>query len=163
MKRAKFHNKQQGATLVTALVLLVVMTIIGVTATKMSSIETLIAGNDQSKMKLFQETQSDLYTLTTPLKLMPALLDDTLFVNDTYVVSNSDDITNGHSKKEYIKKLGGYICKGIDGLAASVGGPCKLYDFKVTTRSEAGGAREESHRGAGKEVPPVSPNCLICQ
>ena len=157
MKMTRFHNKQQGATLITALGLLMVMTVAGVTATKMSSIETLIAGNEQSKMKLFQETQSDLYELTTPLKLMPALLDDTLFVNDIYEVSNA------HAKKEFITKLEGYTCKGINGLAASVGGPCKLYDFKVTTRSEAGGAREESHRGAGKEVPSASVNCLICQ
>ncbi len=157
MKNTKFHKKQQGATLITALGLLMVMTIVGVTATKMSSIETLIAGNEQSKMKLFQETQSDLYKLTTPLKLMPALQDDALFVDGVYEVSNE------HSKKEFIAKLEGYTCKGIDGLPVSVGLPCKLYDFKITTRSATGGAIEESHRGAGKEVPPVSVNCHICQ
>jgi hypothetical protein len=156
MKITNFH-KQQGATLITALGLLMVMTVVGVTATKMSSIETLIAGNEQKKMKLFQETQSELYKLTTPIKLMPALQDDTLFVNDVYAVSHET------IKQEDITKLQGYTCKGIDGLAASIGGPCKLYDFKITTRSATGGAAQESHRGAGKEVPPVSPNCAICQ
>ncbi len=158
MNTLKFQHKQRGATLLTSLGLLMVMTVIGVTATKMSSIEALVAGNEQTKMKLFQTTQSDLYKFTTPVQLMPVLLDDTLF-------DNNDEYAAGHDslKTETITKLSPYTCKGINGLAVSIGGPCKLFDFGVSTRSVTGGAREESHRGAGKEVPPTSPNCLICR
>ena len=157
MKRTNFHKRQQGATLIISLALLMVMTVVGVTATKMSSVETLIAGNEQSKMKLFQKTQSELYKFATPIQLLPALKDDTLFVNDVYVVSSAA------LKKKSIYKLKRYECKGIDGLARSVGGPCNLYAFKVKTHTATGGARQESHRGGGKEVPPISPNCLICK
>ncbi len=158
MKKPNFHKRQQGATLITSLGLLMVMTVVGVTATKMSAIETLIAGNEQIKMRLFQTTQNELYKLATPINLMPVLQDDTLFVEGVYVISNDTD------KKENITRLQqGYICKGINGNAQSIGGLCNLYDFEVITRSAMGGATAESHRGAGKEVPPVSPNCLICK
>lgn len=169
MKRTNFHKRQQGATLIISLALLMVMTVVGVTATKMSSVETLIAGNEQSKMKLFQETQSELYKFATPIQLLPALKDDTLFVNDVYTVSDEKSHIKSICKLESytcvksVHKLKRYECKGIDGLARSVGGPCNLYAFKVKTHTATGGARQESHRGGGKEVPPISPNCLICK
>ncbi len=156
--KINIQKKQQGATLLTSLGLLMVMTVIGVTATKMSSIEALLAGNEQVKMKLFQTTQSELYKFTTPIQLIPVLLDDTLFDSKGEYAASDDFL-----KKETITKLQAYTCKGINGLATSIGGPCKLFDFKVATRSDLGAAAEESHRGAGKEVPPVSANCLICK
>jgi len=67
-------NKQQGATLVTSLMMLTIMTIVGVSAVKVSSTEILIAGNEQEKMKLFQTTQTDLNELSTPLELLTPLV-----------------------------------------------------------------------------------------
>ncbi len=157
MKNSKLQSKQQGATLITSLMMLVVMTIVGVSATKISSSNILVAGNDQQKMRLFQKSQSELLELTTPLKLLPALNTPTLFVNDEYVIIQE----SGSLKTELITKGKDYSCNGINGRALTENTPCILFDFRITSRSPLGGAKEESHRGAGKEVPPISPNNFI--
>ncbi|MEE9445137.1 MAG: pilus assembly PilX N-terminal domain-containing protein [Cocleimonas sp.] len=150
---------QQGATLVTSMMMLVVMTIVGVSAAKVSSIDVLVAGNEQQKMMLFQTTQSDLNDLSTPLKLFAPLVgevgeDDSkaeFDSNGKYTVSTST------VKVAVITDLNTeYKCEGVNGKAVSIGPstpPCRLYDFSVSTKKLNSGARESAHRGAGKEVP----------
>ncbi|MEE9351256.1 MAG: pilus assembly PilX N-terminal domain-containing protein [Thiotrichaceae bacterium] len=157
MKIIRFQNKQQGATLIMSLLMLVVMTIIGVSATKISSMDILIAGNDQQKMKLFQKTQSQLLELTTPLTLLPVLNDSSLFVDDVYTL----DQESGSRKIEIVTKKQSYSCKGINGNAISIPTPCELFDFKIKAHAQLGGGAVESYRGAGKEVPPIAPNNFI--
>ncbi len=52
------RNRQQGAVLVVGLVLLVAMTLIGVTAMKLTTLDERIAGNAQQRLGTFQAAES---------------------------------------------------------------------------------------------------------
>ena len=62
-------NKQMGATLITSLVFLLLMTIVSVSATKMSILDLLVSSNEQQQMVLFQTTANQLKQLTHVSKL----------------------------------------------------------------------------------------------
>ena len=160
---------QQGATLITALMMLLVMTILGIAAIKMSSISILMAGNDQQKLMLMQNAETDLINLTTPVKLLDPLIKETVngeiaeFDEDTgiYVVLDPYSAL----ATEIITDMSSiYDCSGFAGRAVSLGPdvpPCRLYDFQIRARSESGGAREVRRRGAGKEVPNIGKNSYL--
>ncbi len=158
------NNKQQGSTLITALMMLLVMTIIGISAVKMSSINIIIAGNDQQKLMLKQVADTKLINLATPVKLLPPLLDNTLFVEtDGRMVYTTPDVERlSPLADEYITDMGRlYGCEGIGGKAVSVGTPCKLFDFKIIATTALGLSKEERSRGAGKEVPATAKYSLL--
>lgn len=56
------RSYQTGATLIVALVFLVVLTIAGITAMQFSTMEERMAGNSQSRNRVFQETQNSIQT-----------------------------------------------------------------------------------------------------
>ncbi len=159
-------NKQLGVTLITSLILLIVMTIVGVSAVKMSSIDILIAGNDQEKMKLYQKKESNLLGLTTVLKLYEPLVESKFEAknNNTYSVPQKDAADYSIETIKDMKLQ--YLCRGVGALATSIGPstpPCRLYDFKIVQKPEYGNAREVGHRGAGKEIPNSNTNNAINQ
>ena len=160
-------NKQQGATLVTSLMMLTIMTIVGVSAVKVSSTEILIAGNEQEKMKLFQTTQTDLNELSTPLELLTPLVGEVddeqnqaeFDANGEYTVSTSATKTATITDMDTE-----YKCEGVNGEAVSIGPsspPCRLFDFRVNTKKLHSSARATVRRGAGKEVPNDNTNNQI--
>lgn len=55
---ATLRRQQTGATLIVALVFLVVLTVAGITAMQFSTLEERMAGNSQSRNSVFQETQN---------------------------------------------------------------------------------------------------------
>jgi len=59
---AAIRSYQTGATLIVALVFLVVLTVAGITAMQFSTMEERMAGNSQSRNKVFQETQNVIQT-----------------------------------------------------------------------------------------------------
>lgn len=161
-------NKQQGATLITALMMLLVMTVLGISAVKMSTIDILIASNDQQKLMLMQEAETDLINLTTPSKLIEPLVGLTVdgetaaFDAETnmYTIPNpTNDLTIEIITDMELE----YDCQGFGGKAVSQGCevPCRLYDFQVKARKANSGAREQRRRGAGKEVPDSSKNSCL--
>lgn len=163
------RSKQQGATLITSMMMLLVMTIIGIAAVKMSSIDIIIAGNDQQRLMLMQETESELVNLSTPGKLLDPLIgefvgsEQALFDADTksYRVPEPRNPTSIEIITD-LEKL--YSCEGFSGLAVSMGPdvpPCRLYDFQVRTKKANSGAKELRRRGAGKEVPNIGKNSYL--
>lgn len=54
----RFH--QNGATLIVALVFLIVLTVAGITAMQFSTLEERMAGNSQSRNEVFQTTQNNI-------------------------------------------------------------------------------------------------------
>ena len=162
-------NKQKGATLITALMMLLVMTILGISAIKMSSISILIAGNDQQKLMLMQETETALINLATPAKLLDPLIGEVVDgqeagfdaqtgrydVRDPQTSLAAESITDMSTIND---------CQGFGGKAVSLGPdvpPCRLYDFQVRARTAHSGARETRRRGAGKEVPNIGKNSYL--
>lgn len=151
-------KNQKGATFITAMLMLVIMTILGVSAVKVSSMDILVAGNDQRSMMLFQTAQTELNELSTPSNLLPPLLDNTKFKNDIYDVPSSNSNITKKIKSMKVK----YMCQGIDRKAVSIGPsvpPCVMYEFKINTKQ--GSARESLRRGAGKEIPDDKKNSYL--
>lgn len=151
-KTQNISNKaQQGATLITSMMMLVVMTIIGVSATKVASLDALVVSNDQQKMMLFITKESDLIKLSTSVQLLPAMKDGLDF--SLYSVPKTPDLITENIKDMKTK----YDCRGIGGRAVSIGGfgtpDCRLYEFQVSVKASHSSALEIGRRGAGKQVP----------
>ena len=60
MHRHLFKSQQQGATLIVALVFLVVLTAAGITAMRFASVEERMASNSQFRNQTFQLAQSEI-------------------------------------------------------------------------------------------------------
>jgi len=152
-KTQNISNKaQQGATLITSMMMLVVMTILGVAATKVASLDALVVGNDQQKMMLFIKKESELKKLSTSIQLLPAMMEEGLNFS-LYTVPDTPDLV-----VEKIKDMNSkYDCRGTGGRATSIGGfgtpVCRLYEFQLSAKSNHSSAFEIGRRGTGKQVP----------
>jgi len=157
-------SKQRGATLFTALVFLALMTIVSVSAAKISMLDVLISGNNQQKMELYQDTAREVDDHTDPAKLLDLIINTEAYSNAN-VEWNHDypvNTTNPHTKvdEKITNRAIEYECGAINGLATSQGvdNSCHLFDFEVNTKKSFSSARERHVRGAGKEYPNPSRN-----
>ncbi len=149
--------KQKGATLFTALVFLALMTIVSVSAAKISMLDVFVSGNNQQQMELYQETARELDDHTDPAKLISLILD-----NEPYENANVDwnhDFPATALKPQIQEAISNrdveYQCGAINGLATSQGSDnkCHLFDFSVRAQKNGSSARDWHVRGAGKEYP----------
>lgn len=150
------RNKQIGATLFTSLVFLSLMTIVSVTATKISMMDVLVAGNNQRQMEVYQDTSKDLKDLTTVVNLYKPLVKTPgdVFDQDTGIYVIPD--TPSGKEMQITDQNKRYSCGGFEGKAVSIGpsvSPCDLYDFQVKSGRVNTGARDQHNRGGGKEKP----------
>ena len=156
-------NKQQGSTLFTALVFLALMTIVTVSAAKISMLDVLVSGTNQQTMLLYQKTDRETTSHTDPAKLISLLQ-----VNDgdahnyleKWAFEYPVTTANPNSNEKITNRVFEYGCGAIDGLATSQGSDnsCRLFDFEVRTKKDNSGARDRHVRGAGKEYPSASRN-----
>lgn len=151
-------NKQSGVTLITSLILLLIMTIVGVSATKVSSLNLLIAGNDQQRMRISQLTQNQITQFVTTENLVTTFtaagFQPSAGQTNSYIF---DQVVDGEIKedKAITDKNYKFVCKR-NGLASSIGADapkCDLYDYYLTLKSTRSSARSRRHQGAGKMVP----------
>lgn len=160
-------SKQQGATLFTALVFLVLMTIVSVSAAKISMLDVLISGNNQQEMVLFQKTDRDLNEHSKPAKLITLLIEDEGTTNNYRSAWDYDyaaDVNNPHTDARIGNRVIKYSCGAIGGLATSQGSDnsCRLFDFDIKNGKENSSAQERHVRGAGKEYPSICRNNFNC-
>jgi hypothetical protein len=159
-------KKQQGATLMTVMVFLMLMTVVAVSGSKIAILDVLVAGNDQQKMNLYQVTSTDLKKLTTVIQLYEPL------VNKTFSASTGEfNLTDSPSGvTEVITDVSKgdpnifYECGGFSNKAVSIGSnvpPCYLYDFEVRSMLANSSAKDRHHRGAGKEKPNPRKNSTL--
>lgn len=163
IKKQKLLNiKQQGATMVTTLVFLLLMTIVTVSASKMSILDMLVSSNNQRQVEIFQQTENDLKQLTTPVKFF-----DAYSANEHQIPWAYDFVENSlkpNIKEQIESRNLRYICGGFNGLAVSMGpdtSECYLYDFSVKSSISNTGVKDRHLRGAGKEFPNPSRNNAI--
>jgi len=148
--------KQKGATLFTALVFLTLMTIVSVSATKISMLDILVASNNQQNMLLFQSTSNQLKETATINNLQLTFTEDGFTGN----VSGNDNLFEFDDSPENIEEritdmTLEYPCER-QGAASSIGPnapACDLYDFQVRSSLNNSSARDQHNRGAGKMVP----------
>lgn len=163
MMTGSIKIKQRGATLFTALVFLALMTIVSVSAAKISMLDVLISGNNQQEMILFQKTARELDVHASPAKLLELLQENNGEDNnylEEWTFNYQVKPTNPHSNEIITNRVKEYDCGAIGGLATSQGSDnsCRLFDFEVRTTRANSGARDRHLRGAGKEYPSASRN-----
>ena len=155
-------KQQKGATMITTLVFLLLMTIVTVSASKMSILDMLVSSNNQRQIEIFQQTENDLKLLTTPIKFFTAYSANQHGVawEHDFPISSAKPNTNEKIESRDLR----YICGGFNGLAVSMGpntSECYLYDFSVKARAPNTGVRDNHFRGAGKEFPNPTRNNAI--
>jgi type IV pilus assembly protein PilX len=94
--RQKTANRQGGAALVVSMILLLIITMLSVSAMRNTNIETKIAVNHQFKELSFQAAENALSIITGPeldaIELnIPATIGDTESTPDFYVAENITD------------------------------------------------------------------------
>ncbi len=151
-------KNQQGMTLITSLLLLIIMTIVGVSATKVSSMSVIIAGNDQRKMELAQTLDSKLPQFAS-IETLAQTFTSTGFTpsdgeTNKYIFNPVTE--EGYQVNKVVSNLRfQYTCKR-NGEASDVGADapaCDLYDFKIKMKHMGLSARDMRHQGSGKMVP----------
>lgn len=163
----QIQSKQRGATLVTTLSFLALMTIVSVSAAKISILDVLQSSNELQKSILFQRAENGLKTITTVGKLYKPLIeeDGAEFAEDTGIYQLPDDLLADAELQITDKKIR-YQCNGFNGKALSLGPSvprCDLYDFSAKIQKPNSGARDQHNRGAGKEKPNLLKNSYLTE
>ena len=157
MMQKTLFKKQRGATLFTALVFLALMTIVSVSAAKISMLDVLVSGNNQQQMVLFQKTARELDDHSRGQKLL-TLFEDveaTAIPYTEWTYNYPDDVLKPHTDERITNRNVEYQCEGQGGLATSQGSDtkCHLFDFEVRTSKAYSSARDRHVRGSGKIYP----------
>lgn len=156
-------SKQKGATLFTALIFLALMTIVSVSAAKISMLDVLVAGNNQQQMMLFQKAARELNDHASPANLLELLQADNGRTNnflEEWNRSSAVNSANPGSKRKIKNRVIEYSCGAIGGLATSQGSEnsCRLFDFEVITKDPDSNETDRHVRGVGKQYPGPSRN-----
>lgn len=155
----RFH-RQQGATLFTALVFLALMTIVSVSAAKISMLDVLIAGNNQQQMELYQRTTREIDQHATGQRLLRLFQDQESTRNTKVPWVYNYPAVRPNLTQRITNRSVDYSCEGLNKAATSQGAAntCRIFDFEVTTSQPSSSARDRHVRGAGKEYPSASRN-----
>ena len=150
--KIKILKKQSGITLITSLVMLLVMTVIGLTAIRLSTIDLVVAKNYQHQLTVYQAAESALRKDVNFYHLYEWMLDNTKHPGET-----TDEGVVSETLVVDLEK--DYICKGRQNQATSIGPDapsCKLFMFTIDSHLEGTGAKDRHYQGAGKQVPNAS-------
>ncbi len=147
-------KKQKGASLIIALVVLLVITILGISSVRLSSQDLIIASNEQQQMMVFQATESARKQVVNFYNVYKWIDDETTPSTLTQQINSGNvrsDIT--------ITRGAAYTCfgqAGQEGEANSIGvgtNKCRVYTFAIDSQLLGTGARAKLFKGEGKELP----------
>lgn len=146
-----FNNTERGTALVVSLVILVLLTILGISALNMSGLRTLITRNDQQKLRSFEAAESVLKvgqkyveTLTRP-PISNGVLGDGSSKTGVYVYSGTGaykDVTtlSWNSGDSISETNGRYIIEYLGERPAVGGDPSiKVLYYRIVAQSSSGG------------------------
>lgn len=139
----KNRHKQEGATLITALTFLLLMTVVTVSAMRISIVDVLVAGNDQQKALVYVSAETGIGKNTS----FYAVYKESIAALDEF---------NGVSTETVINKGDTYQCVGINGSANSIGPsvpPCRIYDIKGKGTKTGTSITDTHIKSVGKEIP----------
>ncbi len=150
----KIKNRQSGASLIIALVVLLVITMLGISSVRLSSQDIIIASNEQQQMLVSQASESASRKVVNFYNVYKWLEDETMpSVQTRQLTSGSvkSDITITRGTK--------YTCFGQSGEAMSIGPgatQCRVYTFAINSILVGTGARHQLFKGEGKELPSIA-------
>lgn len=145
------NNTERGTALVVSLVILVLLTILGISALNMSGLRTLITRNDQQKLRSFEAAESVLKvgqkyveTLVRP-PISNGVLGDGTANTGIYVYSGTGaykDVTtlSWNSSDSISDTNGRYIVEYLGERPATGGDPTmKVLYYRIVAQSSLGG------------------------
>jgi len=150
-------NKQQGAVLFVAIILLLVITIIGVSAVNSSGIKTQVAGNSMFSMLVYQGAESALARTASNSdlsNLKSALASSTSRITVPTAYLPAENIAAGGTLTSTadVEYLGLYDCPST-GSALSTLMKCKIFDIDALSRLRATNAKDRHIKGLGVVSP----------
>jgi hypothetical protein len=158
-------NKQQGSVLLWGLVILLTLTVIGVAAARMASVDTRIAGNQMFYMLTYEGAES---TLKRSISLFSVLQTATTGVYDSAKKGKAKSFTftadsvNGGSTSSSSEMLMGeeITCPPLKGVAVSTemspesgGLACRVFTTDASSTLSGTGARSQHSEGVLKPLP----------
>lgn len=153
-------GNQRGMALVFALMVLLILTILGVSALRTSSLEQLMSGNTQEQTRAFEAADSGLSRALNDIKTNAGSVDPTSFVNNTQytyqVASTAERSTaTATAKTPALTQIG----PAVRSSTPSGSNVCvAYYDQKVTGATNVTLAQENLHQGLTTGAPcPASP------
>lgn len=163
-------NQQQGAVLVWGMVILLTLTVIGIAATRMATVDSRIAGNQMTTMLTFQGADSmlrvstNLYQVlqtaqlgTTPadgykkLKVKSLQLDDYADTVSGVVVTGE----SGMSEEDGCPPLKG-IAMTTEMIPDAGGLACRVFTTDAAASLSGTGAQSRHSEGVLKPVPKIN-------
>lgn len=143
MCKQNIINKQKGATLVSALTFLVLMTVVSVSAMKISILDILVAGNDQKKSFTYLSAETTLALNVNPYVVLEDIPDTTKY--------------NQMDSEVVINKEGKEPCRGLYGRANSIGAhdtpDCQIYTITAKGYKQGAVISDTHARSVGRQVP----------
>ena len=147
-------KNQQGVSLVIALVVLLVITMIGISSVRLSSQDIIIASNEQQQMMISQASESARKKVVSFYNVYRWINDETL--PDEQI----QELNTGRVRSNVVITRGEiYNCFGQSGEAMSLGpgaSKCRVYTFDIDSKLLGTGARNRLFKGEGKEIPTVA-------
>lgn len=143
------YKKQKGVVLLVAIVLLLVITIIGVTAVNSSSIKTQVAGNSMFSMLVYQGAESALSKATN----FNNTIDSVILAPGELIIPGAvlpdENITAGATLNSTasITYEGIFDCPINSGRISSTMVKCRLFKVDATSRIRATNARSHHIKG----------------
>ena len=141
-------KRQSGITLITSLMMLLAMTIIGVTAVRISSVDLLVAHNYQQQLSVYQEAETKIRREVSFYRLH-----DWMMADKQPPDTQKDSMVSKAAVSDLERS---YPCKGRSSLANSLGPDapaCKVFLFTIDSDMKGTGAKESHYKGAGKQFP----------
>ena len=153
---------QRGMALVFALVVLLILTILGVSGLRTSSLEQLMSGNVQEQTRAFEAADSGLSRALNDIKTNTTSVDPTTFVDGTQytyqvITANGSEKTKATAtaKQPKLKQVG----PSVRSNKPSGSNACTAYyDQNVLGATSGSFAQESLHQGMNTGAPcPQSP------
>lgn len=161
------RKKQKGVVLLWSMVILLVLLILSIATMQMTGLSTRIAGNEMTRMLVFQSAESGIERTANIFRLDQA----SQAVNRTTTVNNlQDDVDTGGGIQQTLTNatialdpdLSRMTCPAIAGLANSFEATsesnqvvCQLYTVDTTARLPGTGAIGQHALGLIKIVPAI--------
>ena len=147
-------NKQQGAVLIWSVVILMILTMVGLSAVKMSGISTQITGNSIFSMLVFQGAESSLgktakiHYIKMAIEKMPSKA-----INVPVLDLPDENASKGKLKSQVNVAWKGYQGCPINSSAYSSSQKCHYFDIEARTVLSGTGARTNHILGVAKPGP----------
>ena len=142
-------KKQQGVVLIVALIMLLAITIIGVSAVKRSSMGTQVAGNSMYSMLVYQGAESGIARSMTggaEKNIKAAAISSP---HDISALLPDEEVTGGRTmvSNGAVTSVGEFDCPIVSGMASSTSIKCDVYEVNVDTNLAATAAKATHTEG----------------